>query len=185
MKKIIKIQVYLIFILYIIFNGILIKNFYEKTISYQKSELKSYDKFFLKSDILDFQKKILIELFLYNCDFSKHYIEHVQVISYLRIENVIEQYKKNLKKAFHTCDMKQQEIFFHQIGENNLINLNDDLSEKEQIENIINYYYLIDSQSLLHEMQKKNYQSQDALLIMEKLKIDIQWKYYEKINKRG
>ncbi len=153
----------------------------EDRLVYYHEQFTEYKFFFPKEMMIDF-------ILFFSCDIGKNYISHSIAMSYQADinQNIDLKYETNrLKKAFRTCSMKQQEIFFNQIDKNQVINLNNFLTEKEQIENILNYYYFIEPNSLLHEMQKKNYQSQDALLIMEKLKIDIQWQNYQKINKRG
>ncbi len=89
--------------------------------------------------------------------------------------DLIKFHARILKKSFRACDMDQQQYFFSQIDERQKINLTNILSEHQQLKNIVDYYYLIEPISLLSEMKRMNYQSEDALLIMEKLEIDIAW----------
>ncbi len=133
-----------------------------------------YSSIFLKDNELipdDFLRDYLIE----DCSFAKKYISTIINISYIRDKNALFNYEPRLKKAFRACDMKKEELFFSYIDKNKRIKLDESFTEEEQIKLIINYYYLIEPQSLLAEMKRMSYQSEDALLIMEKLEIDIEW----------
>ncbi len=100
----------------------------------------------------------------------------------MRQDEFLKDYRRRLIKAFDACKMKESKEFFKQINENKKIILNNDLNEGIQVENIINYYYLIEQKSLLSEMKRMNYQSKNALLIMEKLEIDIAWEKRKNLN---
>ncbi len=174
-KNLIKRRLILLFIIYLIY---VIKIFYDdfllddNEIDFKFNEI--YHEAFFKKEFL-FPKDIIIDLQLERCDISKQYISTIINTSYLRDERMLNQYQKRLKKAFKSCNMKKEEIFFDQIHKDKTINLTNQLIEKDQIENIVNYYYLIEHKSLLSEMKRMNYQSEDALLIIEKLEIDIAW----------
>ncbi len=84
----------------------------------------------------------------------------------MRQDEFLKDYRRRLIKAFDACKLKESKQFFKQINENKKIILNNDLKEGIQVENIINYYYLIEPKSLLSEMKRMNYKSEDALLII-------------------
>ncbi len=141
---------------------------------YEKSFNEIYHETFFRDNIL-IPDDLIREYHLNYCSFATQYISTVINLSYLRDNYALFDYDTRLKKAFHACDMKKEELFFSKIDKNKRIKLNEKLSEEEQIQLIINYYYLIDPESLLSEIKRMNYQSEDALLIMEKLEIDIDW----------
>ncbi len=118
---------------------------------------------------------LIFKVSLHNCSFAKKYHYHIINASVLRNKNYLNDYQERLFQVFKTCDMKDAKIFFSQINDDQKIYLNNFLKEEKQIKNIINYYYLIEPKSLLSEMKRMNYQSRDALLIIEKLEIDINW----------
>ncbi len=122
-------------------------------------------------------RDLLIELSLFHCNFASHYIKHSIALSYQKnntyFDPMVE--TRRLKKAFYICNLQKSLNFFNQINSQREIKLTKEITENEQIENIVNYYYLIEHSSLLSEMKRMNYQSEDALLIMEKLEIDIDW----------
>ncbi len=135
---------------------------------------KIYAETFFQKRVL-FPKEFLLEYQFERCDIAQKYIITIINVSYTKDKILLEQYKKRLEKSFSVCNMIQQQLFFSQIDQNETIKLDKKLNEEEQIQNIINYYYLIEPNSLLSEMKRMNYQSRDALLIMEKLEIDIAW----------
>ncbi len=118
---------------------------------------------------------LIFNVGLHTCSFAKKYHNHIINASILRDERFLNNYKKRLPKVFEACAMKGAKIFFSQIDDKQIIKLTENLTEKQQIENMLNYYYLIEPNSLLSEMKRMNYQSRDALLIIEKLEIDIAW----------
>ncbi len=129
-----------------------------------------------------YPRDIIIDYQLKNCDIAKKYISTIVNVSYTKDQNILYKYRERLNQSFSTCHMVQEQIFFNQIDHKKIIKLSDRLTEKEQIKNIINYYYLIEQNSLLSEMKRMKYQSEDALLIMEKLEIDIEWDRVKKLN---
>ncbi len=118
---------------------------------------------------------LIFNVGLHNCSFAKKYHNHIINASILREERFLKDYQKRLSKVFDACHMKNAKIFFSQIDDKKIIKMTVNLTEKQQIENMVNYYYLIEPNSLLSEMKRINYQSRDALLIIEKLEIDIAW----------
>ncbi len=118
---------------------------------------------------------LIFKVSLHNCSFAKKYHYHIINASVLRNKNYLNDYQERLFQVFKTCDMKNAKIFFSQIDDKQIIKMTVNLTEKQQLENIVNYYYLIEPNSLLSEMKRMNYQSRDALLIIEKLEIDINW----------
>ncbi len=121
---------------------------------------------------------LIFNIGVYNCSFAMKYHNHIINVSVLRNEMFLKDYKKRLKKIFQSCNMENDHIFFFNIMEDKTIKLKelkDQLNEEEVIQQIIKYYYFIEPNSLLSEMKRMNYQSRDALLIIEKLEIDIAW----------
>ncbi len=182
MKKIIKLQIIIILILYFILDIRLIYDLEKIKNEKNTNNGNIYYSLLIENNINIYEKDFLLNLYLYDCDFALKFIEHAKIVNFLKDERFIENLPKQLKRAFITCNMQEESIFFNQIDKDRKILLNKFLSEKNQIENIFNYYYLIEPNSLLSEMKRMNYQSRDALLIMEKLEIDIDWDKSKELN---
>ncbi len=174
MKKIIKLEILILLILYIILDIHLLYDFQKiKDEKYMNFDI--YYNRLISDDINSYERDLLLNLSLNDCQFALKFIEHAKVVSFLKSERFIEKLPQQLKKAFQSCQMEEEIIFFNQIAKDKKIVLTKNLYEQIQIKNIFDYYYLIEPESLLAEMKRMNYQSEDALLIMEKLEIDINW----------